>query len=69
MSLFANTLVTSVLFGTIIVILIAWGIVPRGDPAPPLMRGPWKNLPQPTPERRTATVWVPAEWAARQSGR
>jgi hypothetical protein len=69
MSLFANTLVTAVLFGTTITILLAWGIAPRGIPKPPLMRGPWKNLQGLQPERRFATVWVPAEWAARQQSR
>lgn len=65
-ALFAHTLVTAVVFATLITLLIAWAIVPRGIPRPPGAYGRW--LPSDTAQsrRQWVTVWAPAEWVAQQ---
>lgn len=70
-SLFAHTLVTAVLLGSVITLLVAWAIAPRGIPRPPQVRGKWRHpelAVQPV-QRQYVTVWVPAEWAAQQQRR
>ncbi|MBL9122394.1 MAG: hypothetical protein JNG90_02095 [Planctomycetaceae bacterium] len=67
-ALFAHTLVTAVLLGAVITLLVAWAIAQRGIPRPPKVKGKWRHpeLSAQPAQRRFVTVWVPAEWAARQ---
>lgn len=69
-ALFAHTLVTAVMIAGVITLIVAWAIAHRGTPQPPQFAGPWQHPEsKAAAKRQTVTVWVPAEWAARQQGR
>jgi hypothetical protein len=69
MSLFANTIVIEVLFGLAVTMTLALCFATRGVPAMSSMLGSWKSRKKQPSARQVITVWVPAEWAARQEGR